>query len=1555
MAAVYSPRDDRRQANANSAPPENQSDVARDCNTGSVSGDNASIADATGVGQRLKPRGRALEAQERGAVAATDVAAPQIRVKEEQDEDGEYATAPAGHGHGQHAAGKPGSSDGDERTDGDWPFRCEDCSEAFVNKDEYLEHRREHTHDGPIVCLDTDSQWDDLLVSTDGGRRTLCCALCGRKFSSSRGFFTHQMKHRNQVIKKESMSDTGQNMVRQKVFECRDCGKTFASIGQCLNHQRSHKQASKSVFHQLAHLKKKSFQCPTCGRSYSRASALDAHQRCHEVKLVKSRGCETGKTSPVKMEEATDTTSPQLDGPQQKRFECTCGKAFRTLCGLGTHQRFSANCSNDKVKMAVKRSFECTECGKTFVSTVALSCHQRWHKRRAQLLCSGQTFKCKECGRVFTSLTFYNKHQRLAHSKELPAKSFLHQVFQLQKKAFECQDCGRRFSRASALQSHQLCHTDVFSDIIERCPKSSPLGSSLGSDQSDEDESENFVAGSAVYSQSTSQINSMEREESCDVADGAEDDEVVDDSLEVISVTASDSCSSDDDSLQDQNPDLELLCESDQEDKEDFCLNLSQEGEPVSSETINPEMNVKIVQIDYEHLKEGLENPEMDRSHPQDAKVFECPDCDRSFAKAMALRCHMLWHRGGMGKKSRFRKKIRNMAPIRKATITCEICGHESFTKTAHYFHLGKHEDRKPYKSVMYQLADLQKNSIKCEECGMQFSRLSALHSHQQHHNIAKKPYACLRCDKSYSNPSGLYNHRKVCGSKDPGSPNETVQKMEHFNPTKTLLGPKVHHCKKCGKGFWSLGAFFHHKQYQPQCADANMRITAASNESENGCVRRKRRGRKRGMVYSRHSRKTSAGTAHTETKEEHKCDVCGKSYRMLGCFLKHQLVHNTDQTPPPVKSFDHQVEQLKKNSYSCPDCGKLFSRAMALQFHMRSHGYETGLPGNLQLPQCRTCFAFFTCESALHLHQKECLGLENLSEGQLTEHQKKELENQSESPENNVLNQTTQSVNDPETTNQLKTLPSVDAGLKYKCDVCDRRFSVVGALNFHKRIHSTGHVSSKLKSEFRNPPKSTGKARAHSARAPFNCSECGRNFSTNSALGTHKRWHNDKKIARLLKNNKISKKSMDNGPFLCSLCGKGFFYLCVLRRHQKYHPPIKAQSGLQLKGETELGTTGEESNISCPDCDKSFSSGSLFASHFACKHTKPSDTVEEPKEMGASPLNVQPSGQPFKATLDPPKNNLTKAKGQRVKMKYQCPHCYRSFMNVRGLRAHKWQKHRRARGRPAAGSDGADKPFPCTQCEKRYSSQGALYNHKKVCSGHDVDLKRSLRPVKAPVAEGTSLPNRPLETTTKCLFKCQKCGKAFPSEEQLGAHKEAARTRPHCCALCCRGYWTESQLQQHLAWHDEVRRRLPTELRYRLSASVVSGPPSKLQTPAREAGDAVSLLKEPAAAADAQAPKNHKCPQCGKTFLSPRALDQHQAVHKSEEPYRCSLCPQSFREIRDLIDHHQECLGDRELRDTCLPAPTDTESFTCIECGISFSQETDLHQHYIEHARGVF
>ncbi|XP_030641218.1 uncharacterized protein LOC115821543 [Chanos chanos] len=1485
------------------------------------------------------------------AEVAPTSAFPPITIKEERIEDDEFVEIEVGKDEKdsseERTASKDASSDIDESVDGEWQFRSVDCNEAFENNEVNLEHRQEYTHDGPIVCLDTDSQWDDLLVSVDGGQRTLCCALCGRRFSSSRGFFTHQLKHRNESLRQRSASNNSQGMVKQRLFECKDCGKTFSTVGLCLNHQRSHKQASKSVFHQLAHLKKKSFQCPTCGRCYSRASALDAHRRCHEVKLVKSRSSDVEKPLivPAENDEAEKISKP-TDEKEKKVFECSCGKSFSTACGLSAHQRFSATCSKGRIKETTKRLFDCTDCGKSFVSPVALSCHQRWHRRRAQLHSNGQPFKCEECGKVFSSLTFYHKHQRLAHSEEAPAKSFLHQVCQLQKKAFQCSDCGCRFSRASALQSHQLCHADVYGDISEKVSESSPAASPAKLNLCNKEQADSI--SDRAHSQIASPALMLEKDFNHDDAGvGGEDDETIDFEVEVVSVAASESSHEDNDFQQDQNPDLELVCESDQEEKEDIDFSLNQTALSTSSLHYKPEVDVKIVQINYESFSaEALGQPAMqpqEKSPSQEVKKFQCPECDRTFVKAGSLRCHRLWHRGGMGKKPRLKNNIHKANMPVRPLVKCEICGHESTTKTAHYFHLGKHEDRKPYKSIMYQLASLEKNSIKCEECGMRFSRVSALHSHQQHHNNVKKPFACLQCGKSYSNAGSLYNHRRTCTGRNPVCETEKKVKTENYNPKKTLLGPKVHHCKRCGKGFWSLGAFSHHKQYQPQCADVKQK-----NSSRNERNKRIRcpicgvkLGRKGGLAFHMLKHHKTA----KKTQEKHKCEVCGKSYHFLSCFLKHKLVHDTEGVPPPAKSFDHQVEQVKKNTYSCPDCGKLFSRAMALQFHMKSHGYETGFPGStssklpssIDGPQCPTCLSHFTNESMLDCHRKHCgktkEDVDGHSEGRETlESVKVEEPTENHDKGAKELNDSLKE-NMPETTS---------AELKYKCNDCGRSFAVVGALNFHKRIHRKGHVC-KTKPKPTDEIEAKVKTEDKMAKAPFVCLECGRRFTSNSALGTHRRWHTDKKFAGFLsKDCKPSslQKSLNEGPFLCNLCGKGFFYLCVLRRHQRHHPPVDPQPDSKSKTDTSVKSSDNPSknNLVCPECGETFSGGSVLAAHFESCHAKTPETSSFQTNQAQTDSIDNTSYKVVKPTSSA--STPLPAKKSKLKMKlHQCPHCSMSFLKIRGLRAHKWQKHRKSKI-PAAPVSENLKPFPCPGCERRYSSQGALYNHRKTCG---VVKKESKPPL--PIEEEPSSPCKPVEPTVKCFFKCHKCGKAFPSEDQLEAHKEMAKTRPHSCALCCRGYWTETQLQQHLAWHDEVRRRLPTELRYRLGSSLPTAKPEG--SPSHPTAESSPPKKSH---------KSHNCQHCGKAFLSPHALQQHEAVHKRDEPYHCSLCPRTFSEIRDLIDHHQDCLGEKEQRDSSVAQSSrDVEGLTCIECGVSFSQEMELHQHYIEHARGDF
>ncbi|XP_029307347.1 zinc finger protein 850 isoform X1 [Cottoperca gobio] len=755
-------------------------------------------------------------------------------------------------------------------------FCCQDCGEAFREEAAYLEHQQQHPQEG--VCLD--NQLDGLHDAEKDNVIANFCTLCSLSFVEPSEFYAHMEKSHAQIS--ESSVQVNSRTTKQHTYACPDCGKCYFVIGHFLNHQRSHRQASKSVFHDLEHLKKKSFQCESCGRNYSRASALDAHRRCHEEKLVKSRNRSSGDA--FHTGESTVEAKPsenQTDDTPEKTFKCSCGKAFTALLRLKTHQRFSRNsqCSPEEMKEKPKKScneFYCSECKKAFTGHIALFNHQRWHANHSDN--SAKRFPCEECGKVFMTLTFYYRHQRMAHSEETPAKSFLHQVCQLQKKAFECKDCGLKFSRASALHSHQLQHTDVFRETekeSQMCtsmlPQQKTLESEIKETEQEEVESENVLSSIMV-------------EEDLNVNETDEDVESYDPGDFIVQVISA--SESEDELVQEPNPDLELLCESDQEVRDDADTGVSP-----SSLVSKPEMDLKIVEIDFEQTDDQCAQREAEDKTTGDR--FDCPECYRWFSSASSLRVHRMWH--GVRKRKR-------QTPGQ--SVAGDTCGHEASSYAAHCSHIQQHKNQNASND---EAEGLEKKTLACNECGKSFSRTSALVSHQLHHPKRKK-YQCPDCMMSYSYAASLFNHMKNCSAQK--KENISVTKKE-YNPKKTLLGPKIYHCEQCGKGFWSLGAYSHHSQ--TPCTDLKLKKDATESlRSVNGrpkvaCPVCGRKFRHKGIM-ALHMRKHENG--------DHKCELCNRSFRLFSSLLRHQVVHSDQLLPPPIKSFQHQVEQLKKNTY---------------------------------------------------------------------------------------------------------------------------------------------------------------------------------------------------------------------------------------------------------------------------------------------------------------------------------------------------------------------------------------------------------------------------------------------------------------------------------------------------------------------------------------------------------------------------------------------------------------------------------------------------------------
>ncbi|XP_033497639.2 uncharacterized protein LOC117266506 isoform X1 [Epinephelus lanceolatus] len=1468
-----------------------------------------------------------------------------------------------------------GSSAEDTAQDtADGVFCCRDCGEAFREEAAYLEHRHQHSQENVYL----DDQLDDLHDAEKDNETANFCTLCSLSFVEPSEFHLHMENSHGRTSQKEPGIQINSGITKHHTYECPDCGKCYGVIGHFLNHQRSHRQASKSVFHDLEHLKKKSFQCESCGRNYSRASALDAHRRCHEEKLVKSRNRSSGDACPT--EESIVEAKPvenQANDTPEKTFKCSCGKAFTALMRLKTHQRFSRNsqCSPEEKQEKPKKGlneFYCSECKKAFSGHIALFNHQRWHENHSHD--SAKRYPCEECGKVFMTLTFYYRHQRMAHSDETPAKSFLHQVCQLQKKAFECKDCGLKFSRASALHSHQLHHTDVFRETEKEAqtgtsllPQQKTLESKTKDTEQEEVKSENMLPTSIT--EEDSHANETDEE--------LESYEPGDFNVQVISASESE-----DEPVQDLNPDLELLCESDQEVRDDGSAGVSS-GIPVSK----PGLDLKIVQIDFGEADEPCALVAREAGSKTTGERFDCPECYRWFSSASSLRVHRMWH--GV------RKRKQQTQGQSVAAHTCDTSGHETSSYAAHCSDIQQHKNQNTSNDDD-EAEGLEKKNLTCNECGKCFSRLSALVSHQLHHP-KRKQFQCPHCMMSYSYAASLFNHMKNCSTQK--KENISATKKE-YNPKKTLLGPKIYHCEQCGKGFWSLGAYSHHKQSQTQCVDLRLRKgVTGSLHSVNGHPRFKvacpvcgRKFRHKGIM-ALHMRKHENGN--------HKCELCNRSFRLFSSLLRHQVVHNDQLLPPPIKSFQHQVEQLKKNTYSCPDCGKLFSRAKALQFHMKSHGYETGhSPSSprsavtLEDLQCATCLAHFSNKASLRAHQKLCIKREpSENNDSLTWHKDSVDVSRQKSSEQITVHTEVKSEID---SGELKMEIQTDEGnlenpgttnLKYKCKKCDRSFSVVGALNFHKRIHAEGYKSVE-KANLGMPIMLKKPKQEEPSKGLFHCSDCGRRFMSNSALGSHKRWHKEKKFSRsLLKDDDLKSVShkTEDGPFQCHKCGKQFFNHLVLQRHQTFNPQCQTKTEPESGSgkSVESNSTLENSEFSCPECHKTFEQGSILAAHYENEHT---NTLTAGDHQGDGLGVVEQVPEHVKVNL----NGSKPVSSTLMPKAHQCPFCSLVFAKARGLRAHKWQAHSKrtkgkkpdilrmkpvpiapkcevkqthdistvavknspvARGKKKIPSD----PTPhvnsvlCLDCGKQCSSPNTLLDHKKECPVIKHESKQVIQTPET-MADVSPPLSRLSEHTAKCLFKCDKCGKAFQTEEQLGSHKTKAKSRPYCCALCCHGFWTENQLQQHLAWHDEVRCRLPNEVRYRLSAAMTSKP-LKPNIPSADATG--TSFPSP----DSKSQSSHKCQHCGKAFLSPTALQKHETQHCNNDSYHCSICPRTFSEIQDLIDHHQECIGDYK-RQSDAPAAVssgDTNGLTCLECGTTFCQETDLHQHYIEHARRVY
>ncbi|KAK1155109.1 zinc finger protein 208-like [Acipenser oxyrinchus oxyrinchus] len=1417
-------------------------------------------------------------------------------------------------------------------------FECPDCGRCYSRASALDAHRRCHANVKLFKALDPIKQARACGKAHE-------CPECGKACHSVAGLSCHRRVHSVNPVKREDMREES-----RRSLECLECGRAFASAAAVRAHRRVHALRSKSdgavtpagaekpcacpvcrkrfctpafldyhrrlahadskppksLLHQLDTLQKKSFKCPECGKRFSRASAFHSHLRCH-TDYDSYQDFQEGSMSADEEEEADKSVcfSPRSSPRTARRLPAAESLGESAQSGRGD-------------------SFECLDCSMCFARPSAFHAHRLWHslaavsgvapaklevKPEAELEVELEEEpdlkpKSPDCGESFGLPVELQAHLLCRRREGVELKPDIKTEMEIEpdpeveakKNSFKCPECGQCFSCSKTLLTHRHWHTQ-------------------GSMQS-------FIGGSPAQSEKPYQCDECGKGY-CSVKTFSNHlrKHVDRKPLQSLSYqltrleTNSFEC-----------PECGMRF-SRASALQSHKQNHLESGFHSRTSSEKPFMCAE----DYRHLKLLGRATDLKTELKPDVKPdvglnaepknisLACPDCGRLFTRPNALRAHRYWHTRGSSRLSLFtgstdvkpdiKLEIETVlitdstSPKKPFPSECPVCG-KSFRKLAG-LRSHMHWHRRPSKHHLTTFSHEgglvpSEKPYRCDECGKGCGSIKAFHNHQRKHRKPLKSlsYQLARLERnSFECPE--------CGMRFSRASALQSHKQSHLDSYSRSLKDKPYRCTECEKSYWSMRSLYTHKKCHVKEAlkEEGGGGTQAEEKPSHKCPNCQRifsdpaeLATHRQGPCADESWERDAQAALGGEDGPLKSSRCGEGFQDSNGLFGHQLHQHTDKKTALQK-------QPEKSSLACPDRKRVCAAAVTLGgSHRRSH--QVGEGSNQKPYPCPDCEKSYSSAGALHNHKK-------------SSHKK---------PGKSVDSRVTA----PRSRGRR---PRRFTNKSYRCQDCGKRYSTQSALYNHKKSHVSPSVPGLQGAPLQNDVPSGRGA------GPRKCQKCGKSFTTASLLNAHR-------------------KQARNSPYSCSLCckteleikleeepdlkpnspdcGKRFGRPTELHTHRLCHrqdgvAPFDLK--LNIKSEMEIEPDPEaetkKNSFECPECGQCFSCSKALLTHRHW-HTQGSMQRLKPEALPCRTVR-KVTAQPvrYTTTRNPATRNL-ESRSTRV-----------TAPRSRGRRPRRF----------------TNKSYRCQDCGKRYSTQSALYNHKKSHVSPSV-----------PGLQGAPLQNGVPSGRGAEPRKCQKCGKSFTTASLLNAHRKQARNSTYSCSLCCKGFPEEGELLRHMQHGHECRVcgmlfGVLAELRLHLETHPGARPFRCLTC-----GLAFSHLKNLTRhqknrghqgvireGKPTEAPKHHTCSHCGKTFRFLSEVKRHQPIHTGEKQ-RCQLYPKAYS-LPQALRAHQQTLRRGDGTQQSSPSPEEEEPLLlgCIECGQKFSQELELHQHYIEHARGDF
>jgi len=382
---------------------------------------------------------------------------------------------------------------------------CMHCEKAFEEEADFRIHVKEQ-HDIKIN-LDSPSKVhtddykkprDHLLTKLQSKETKLFCPECNSDFSNWECLNTHlETTHLDSGVtefsckqceltfqsKKEWVRHLTTNAHLAKAhgsFKASCCDKTFKTHKACYNHERVHLRTSPyhcatcdryflKKHHMVKHItschnqSERLYACPYCPRSYKTSSQLDRHLECGHsfncVTCLQVFSCRPFLKTHLKQ------------SPECVRNICSrCNNMeFESIEDFAKHKKGMHNITK------VKKTYSCSECGKTYCEAFKLKQHMQWHTT------GRYPFQCDMCSVVCYKKSKLDNHVNTVHLKICPyacdecEESFKkknsydqHMSEKHGAKSFVCPICDKVLYTKKTFESHQLNHTKVSTQVSTR-------------------------------------------------------------------------------------------------------------------------------------------------------------------------------------------------------------------------------------------------------------------------------------------------------------------------------------------------------------------------------------------------------------------------------------------------------------------------------------------------------------------------------------------------------------------------------------------------------------------------------------------------------------------------------------------------------------------------------------------------------------------------------------------------------------------------------------------------------------------------------------------------------------------------------------------------------------------------------------------------------------------------------------------------------------------------------------------------------------------------------